>query len=97
MKSQQYIVTSENSPLTIPLNYRGGVVGVGAGPAGGGNYTAEFSMTPLDEGLTIITHAIANMAAATTIQQANIGPATALIVTLNSGSLVAVDLAQSDV
>ncbi len=97
MKSKQYIVTSENSPLTIPLNYRGGPNGISAGPAGGGDYTVEFSLTPLEEGLTMITHAITDMTAATTVQQVELGPATALVVTLNSGSLVAIDLTQSDV
>lgn len=97
MKSSQKIVTSANTPLTIPLDYRGGPMGIGATPAGAGNYTIEFSVTPTNESLTLNPHAITNMTAATTAQQVQMGPATALIVTLNSGTSVTVDLTQSDV
>ena len=97
MKSRQYIVTSANSPLTIPLDYRGGPSGIGATPAGAGDYTVEFSVTPLNENLTLNPHAITDMTASTTAQQVELGPATALIVTLNSGTSVTIDLTQSNV
>ena len=97
MKSIQRIVTSGNSPLTIPLSPRGGPVGIGATPAGAGNYTIEFTLTPLNEGLTINPHEISTIISTAVVQQAQIGPVTALIVTLNSGTSVTVDLTQSDV
>jgi len=97
MKSFQRIVTSGNSPLTIPLNSRGGPVGIGATPAGAGNYTIAFTNTPLNEGLTLNPHVITDMTAATTVQQIQLSPGTAIIVTLNSGTSVTVDLSQSDV
>ena len=97
MKNFQKIVTSANTPLTIPLNQRGGAVGVGATPAGAGNYTITLVLTPLQEGLTLNPHAITDMTAATTAQSEQLGPVTAIIVTLNSGTSVTVDITQSDV
>lgn len=97
MKSFQEIITSGDSPLTIPLNPRGGATGIGATPTGAGNYTITFSLTPLNENLTLNPHAITSMTAATTAQSEQLGPVTAVIVTLNSGTSVTVDLTQSDV
>lgn len=97
MKSKQHIVTSSNSPLTIPLDYRGGPVGIMATPSGSGNYTIAFTLTPLNEGLTLNPFDIPDMTAATGVQQTELGPTTALIVTLNSGDDVTVDLTQSNV
>ena len=95
MKSVQHIITS--GTVVIPLNERGGPVGVGATPAGAGNYTIEFTLTPQNENLTNNTFPITDMTAATTAQQTQLGPASALIVTLNSGTSVTVDITQSDV
>ena len=97
MKSFQKIVTSANSPLTIPMNDRGGPAGIGATPAGAGNYTVTFSLTPLNQGLTINPHAITSMTTATTALSEQLGPVTAIIVTLHSGTSVTMDLTQSDV
>ena len=97
MKSFQIIVTSSNSPLEIPLNPRGGDVAFGAIPSGGGDYTIEFTMTPLNQNLTPNYFPITDMTAATAAQQTAIGPATAIRVTLNSGTDVTIDVAQSDV
>ena len=97
MKSFQKFVTSGNSPLTIPLNARGGPAGIGATPAGAGNYTITYSLTPLEEDLTVNPHAITDMTTATTAQSIELGPVTAVIVTLHSGTSVTVDVTQSDV
>ena len=96
MKTRQIIVTSSNSPVTIPLNPRGGPVGVGATPDSA-TYTVEMTLTPLEDGLTPNTFAITDMTAATTAQSAQIGPVTAVVVTLDSGTSVTMDITQSDV
>lgn len=96
MRSRQFIVTSSNSPFTLPLNPRGGRTGFAAIP-NSATYTVEFTLTPLREGLAINTLAISNMTSATTNQQTGIGPVTALIITLDSGTSVTIDIAQSDV
>ena len=97
MKSFQKVVTSSNSPLVIPFNQRGGDVAFGATPSGAGDYTIEFTITPQNEGITKNHFPITDMTAATTAQQQGIGPATAIRVTLNSGTDVTIDIAQSDV
>ena len=96
MKSFQIVVTSANSPLTIPLDARGGNTGIAATPAGAGNYTITFSLTPLNEGLTVNTHAITAMTAATTALTTESGPVTAIIVTLNSGTSVTIEVTQAN-
>ena len=95
MKSFQKVVTSGS--LVIPFNQRGGDVAFGATQSGGGDYTIEFTMTPLNQLLTPNYFPITDMTAATTAQQQGIGPATAIRVTLNSGTDVTIDIAQSDV
>ncbi len=97
MKSFQIIVTSSNSPLEIPLNPRGGDVAIGATPSGSGDYTVEFTITPQQQGLTNNYFPISIMTGVLTAEQQAIGPATAILVTLNSGTDVTIDLAQSDV
>ena len=97
MKSVQHIVTSSESPQLIVLNERGGVVGVGATPSGAGDYTVEFTLTPQNDGLVNNYFPITEMTAATTAQQVTLLPATALLVTLNSGTDVTLDITQSDV
>ena len=97
MKSTQTLVTSSNSPLTIPLNPRGGVTAIGATPAGAGNYTVTFAIAPVQEGVTLNLFVITSMTTATTAQSEEIGPASAIIVTLNSGTSVTIDLAQADI
>ena len=96
MRSRQFVVTSSNSPRTIPLNPRGGPTAFAAIPDSA-TYTVEFTLTPLQGGLTPNPLAISNMTAATTDQSTEIGPSTAIIVTLDSGTSVAIDIAQSDV
>ena len=96
MKPNQIIVTSSNSPKTIPLSPRGGPIGVGATPTAA-TYTVEFSLTPIQEGLTANTFPVSGMTAATTAQSAEISPVTAIVVTLDSGTSVTIDIAQSDV
>ena len=97
MKSTQTLVTSSNSPATIPMNPRGGPSAVGATPAGAGNYTVTYAIAPAQEGLTLNPFAITSMTTATTAQNEELGPVTALIVTLHSGTSVTIDIAQSDV
>lgn len=96
MKTFQQIVTSSNSPLTIPLDARGGNIGIGATPAGSGNYTVTYSLTPLNQGLTINPHAITAMTTATAALTTELGPVTAIVVTLHSGTSVTMDVTQSD-
>jgi hypothetical protein len=95
MKPRQVIVTSANSPQTIPLDPRSGPVGLGATPDSA-NYTVVISFTPLQEGLTANTFPIAEMTAATTAQQVQLGPVLSIIVTLNSGTSVTIDLNQAN-
>ena len=96
MKTFQQVVTSGNSPLTIPLDARGGNIGIGATPAGAGNYTITYSLTPLNQSLTVNPHAITAMTTATTALTTELGPVTAIIVTLHSGTSVTIDVTQSD-
>ena len=97
MKAHQIVVTSANSPVTYPINDRGGSRGIAATPAGSGNYTVTFVLTPLEEGLTLNPIPIADMTTETAIASAQLGPATAIIITLHSGTSVTVDVTQSDV
>lgn len=97
MKAFRQIITSSNSPKVIPLNERGGDTAIGATPSGAGDYTIEFCINPQQEGLVNNYFPIPDMTAATTAVQQGIGPATAILVTLNSGTNVTIDLAQSDV
>ena len=97
MKSTQVIVTSANSPAVIPLNDRGGPRSIGATPAGAGNYTVEFTMTPQNEDLTNNTFPITAMTTATTALTTELGSVTAIVVTLHSGTSVTMDISQSDV
>lgn len=96
MVTKQYIVTSGNSPLTIPVNPRGGPLGVGATPTAA-TYTVEMSLTPINEGLTNNLFDVTGMVSATTKQQVQIGPIESLLVTLDSGTSVTIDVTQSDV
>ena len=97
MKSRQVIVTSSNSPVVYPINDRGGERGIAATPSGAGNYTIEFTLTPQQQELTNNPIAITEMTNETTVQSVALGPATAIIITLNSGTNVTVDITQSDV
>ena len=96
MKSRQIIVTSSNSPFTFPISHREGPTGLGVTP-NSATYTVEFSLTPQNEGLTVNTFPIPDMTAATTAEQVQLLPVTAIIITLDSGTSVSVDIAQSDV
>jgi len=97
MKSFQKLVTSANSPLIVPLDVRGGTIGLSTLPAGSGNYTVQATLTPFDDNLTAIYFAVPDMTAATAAQQTAVFPITGIKITLNSGTSVAVDIAQSDV
>jgi hypothetical protein len=97
MKSLQIVVTSANSPLTIPLSPYEGSMGVGATPAGSGNYTVTFTLTPTNEDLVANQHAITAMTTATTALTTELGPVTGIVVTLHSGTSVTMDLTQSNV
>lgn len=97
MKSFQRIVSSGDDPLVIPFNQRGGDVAFGVTPSGAGDYTVDFTMTPLNQNLTPNYFPVTIMQGVTTAEQQGIGPATAIRVTLNSGTNVTIDVAQSDV
>ena len=96
MKTRQVIVTSSNSPMTIPGNARGGGLGIFATPDSA-TYTVEFTGTPLQQKLTNNTFPITDMTAATTLQQVVLDNITAVIVTLDSGTSVTIDITESDV
>lgn len=98
MRPKQTLVTSSNSPKTIPMNYRSGPVSILATPAGSGNYTIAFTTTDIfNSDLTPVYVNITSMTAATTAQNEELGTITAFRVTLNSGTSVQLDIAQSDV
>ncbi len=98
MKAKRFVITSGNSPLTIPTDYRSGPISIITNPSGAGNYTVAFTTTPIqDTSLTPSYIDITSMTAATTIQSEETGSITALRVTLNSGTDVTLDLAQSNV
>ena len=95
MKSFQVIVDSGNSPKTIPLDARGGVVGISATPTAA-TYSVTFTTTPLNQGLTLNTFQIQDMTSTASAANNGLDAATAIIVTLDSGTSVTMDLTQSD-
>lgn len=96
MKSRRHTVTSSNSPLTIPLDNRGGPISIGATPTAA-TYTVEYTVNPLQEGLTNGTFPISVMTGVTSAQSAQFNAITAFVVTLDAGTSVDIDVAQSDV
>ncbi len=98
MRNKRHEITSNNSPKTIPMNWRGGSTSIITSPSGAGNYTVAFTTTPIqDASLTPTYIDITSMTAATTDQSEEVGQITAFRITLNSGTSVAADIAQSDV
>ena len=98
MRPARYTVTSSNSPMTIPLNWMAGLTSIIATPNGSGNYDVAYTNVDIhDADITPNWVDITAMSAATTSQDATVTTVTALRVTLNSGTNVVVDVAQSDV
>ena len=98
MRPQQILVTSGISPKIIPVNSRGGPYSIIATPAGAGDYDVSFTTTDIfNSDLTPAWVDITAMTGATTTQDTEVGTVTAFRVTLNSGTSVQVDIAQSDV
>ena len=79
------------------MNARGGPTAVGATPAGAGNYTVTFVIAPVQEGATLNPFAITSMTTATTAQNEELGPVSALLIPHHSRTSVTIDLSQSDV
>ncbi len=97
MRPKTVVVTSGES--YIPVNYRGGEIGVTATPAGSGNYDVAYTHESISEGADAVTRwvDVEDMSAATTVVSKAVKPATCLRVTLNSGTSVTVDITQSDI
>lgn len=98
MRPKTVTVTSSNSPYYLPVNWRGGVLGVTATPAGAGNYDVAYTHEPIRGGAANVTNwtDITDMSAATAAASKEVGPCTCLRITLNSGTSVAVDVTQND-
>lgn len=98
MRPKTVTVTSGNSPYYIPLDWRGGDIGVTATP-NSGNYDVAYTHEPISGGASNVTDwtDVTDMSAATTAQSKVIGPSTCLRITLNSGTSVKVDVTQRDV
>lgn len=98
MRPKTVTVTSSNSPYYIPVNWRGGEIGVTATPSGAGNFDVAYTHEPIGSGAANVTDwtDITDMSAATAAASKVIGPATCLRITLNSGTSVKVDVTQRD-
>lgn len=98
MRPKSVTVTSGNSPYYLPLNWRGGTVGVNATPTAG-NYDVAYTRENITGGAASVTNwiDISGMSAATAAAQATVSSSTCLRITLNSGTSVTVDVTQSDV
>lgn len=98
MRPKQILITSANTPFTLPLNYRGGPTSLIATPDGAGNYTIAITTTDIqDSSLTPNFFDIAAMTTETAKKETSISSATALRVILHSGTSVTIDVSQSDV
>lgn len=97
MRPKSITVTTSNSPYYIPLNWRGGEVGVTATP-NSANYDVAYTHEPIGSGAASVTDwvDITDMSAATAQASKEVGPNTCLRVTLNSGTSVKVDVTQRD-
>ena len=94
----QQTITSAESPKIIMLNRRGGAVGITTSPAGGGDYTVEYTTSRLqDPALPAVWRIISSMSGATTDQDESLLPVEAVRITLNSGTSVSAHIIQSDV
>lgn len=98
MRPKQFTVTSSNSPVTVPLNYRGGKTSIIATPSGSGNYDVAYTAVNIqDSTLTPNWIDITDMSAATaTVGDKTVSSVTAIRITLNSGTNVIVDIASAD-
>jgi len=98
MRPKRFTVTSANSPVVIPLNYRGGPTSVVSTPNGSGNYDVAFTTVDIQDS-TITPNWVdgTDMSAATTQQSNQFLNVTALRITLNSGTNVEIDLSSGDV
>lgn len=98
MRPKTVTVTSGNTPYYIPMNWRGGPIGVTATPSGGGDYDVAYTHEPIGEGAANVTDwtDITDMSAATAAASKEVGPCTCLRITLNSGTSVKVDVVQND-
>lgn len=95
MRIKSFTVTSGTA--VFPTNYRGGTISMSATPAGGGDYTVEYTLSnTLDSSITPNWIAITAMTGATTQQTAELGSISAIRATLNSGTSVTIDINQSD-
>ena len=99
MRPKTFTVTTANTPYYLPVNWRGGAIGVTATPAGAGNYDVAYTHEPIGDGATGVTNwtDVTDMSAATAAASKELGPCTCLRVTLNSGTSVKVDFTQTDV
>lgn len=96
MRPARYVVTSGNTPLVIQVDYRSEWVGVIASPSGAGDYDVAFARSPVhDTTITPTWIDFTNMTAATTDIAASENAITAIRITLNSGTDVSVDIAES--
>ena len=97
MRPKSVTVVSGNSPYYIPMNWRGGDIGITATP-NSGNYDVAYTHESIGEGAGSVTDwtDITDMSAATAAVSKQIGPCTCLRITLNSGTSVKVDVVQDD-
>ena len=98
MRPKSVTVTSSNSPYYIPVNWRGGPIGITATP-NSGNYDVAYTNESIQDGAANVTNwvDITDMSAATAqVGNKEIGPVTCLRITLNSGTSVTVDITQND-
>ena len=98
MRPQSVTVTSGNSPYYIPMNWRGGPIGVTATPSSA-NFDVAYTHEPITTTGASAVSAwtdITDMSGATATASKEIGPCTCLRITLNSGTSVQVDVVQSD-
>lgn len=97
MRPKSVTVTSGNTPYYIPMDWRGGDIGLTSTPAGSGNYDVAFTHESIADGVSGVTWVdITDMSAATATVSKQIGPCTCLRITLNSGTSVKVAVAQDD-
>ena len=96
MRPKSVTVTSANSPYYLPMDWRGGDIGLTATP-NSGNYDVAFTHESIASGIASQTWVdITDMSAATATVSKQIGPCTCLRITLNSGTSVKVATVQDD-
>jgi hypothetical protein len=95
MRPFEVTVTSSNSPKVIPMNYRGGKVGVILSP-NSATYTVAFTNSDIQRDGSPIWYDDPDATSITTAYQSTYEPITALRITLNSGTSVNAEMSQSD-